>query len=133
MRTECDICGWASRAGRPGEPSRPSPPTSTDSPFSVNASVEIRPLFRKYTYSMGRFGSDNCIPSGRSTGIKNFANAAYSSSGNCARMRLRGRTDKLGLIELRLVSNGNFLYAREILWPQRLVAHKTRGGLMRLA
>jgi hypothetical protein len=46
---------------------------------------------------------------------------------------LRGRMDKVGLSELRLVCNGNFLYASEILWPQRLVAHKTRGGLMRLA
>ena len=111
IRTEWDICGWSKSAGSPANPSRPITPTSTDSPLSVNASVEIKPLFKKYKYSMGRFGSESRIPNGRSTGVRNLANDAYSSSGNCARMTLRDRI--VESVKVRLVDNWAFLYARK--------------------
>src|ERR1017187_9931978 len=75
---------------------------------------------------MGWLGSDSVLPSGNSTGTRNFASAAYSSGGSCDRIRLRGRAGFNGLA-LWVASMAPSLCRGRFLWPQRRVAHNRWG------
>src|ERR1035438_5484794 len=76
---------------------------------------------------MGWLGSDSVLPSGRSTGTRNFANAAYSSGGSCDSIRLRGRAGFNGFALWVVGTAPSLCRGKLLLWPQRRVAHNWWG------